>query len=164
MAATWRAKIMDIPVEVLLDNILPFCEAEDVLSLGCTNKFFALVTTDEAFWRQKLAVDYNFTGSGTTRTSNWKIIYQRFRNPRVFVWGCVIFSFFYVMGGVNSFIDVPAYSSGITEQRGGLGSTWVVTVPRADLLWSCSFSGRTSPSRCPRGQPGNNLLVSKSHS
>jgi len=87
MAAVRRAGIADISVEVLIYNILPFCEPEDVLSLGCTNKFFALVATNGAFWRQKLAVDYNFTGSETTRTSNWKTLYQRFRNPRVFVWG-----------------------------------------------------------------------------
>jgi SCF-associated factor 1 len=96
--ATQRAGIADIPVELLIDNILPFCEAKDVFSLGCTNKFFALITTDDMLWKRKLAVDYNFTGSETARTSGWKFIYQRLRNPRVFVWGYVIFSFSYVMG------------------------------------------------------------------
>ena len=94
--ATQRTGIADIPVEVIIDNILPFCEAKDVLSLGCTNKFFALVTTDDTFWKRKLVVDYNFTGSETARTNGWKFIYQRLRSPRVFVWGCVTFSFFYV--------------------------------------------------------------------
>ena len=94
--ATQRTGIADIPVELLLDNILPFCEAKDVLSLGCTNKLFALVTTDDMLWKRKLVVDYNFTGSETARTSGWKFIYQRLRNPRVFVWGCVIFSVLYV--------------------------------------------------------------------
>jgi hypothetical protein len=61
MAALW-ARITDIPAKILINNVLPFCEAKDVLSLGCTNKFFALVTTDDMFWRQKLAVDYNFPG------------------------------------------------------------------------------------------------------
>jgi len=87
VTATWRAVITDIPVKIFTDRILPLFKAEDALSLGCTNKFFALVTADEAFWRQRLVVDYNFTGSETTRTSNWKVVYQRFsnRNPRVFV-------------------------------------------------------------------------------
>ena len=84
-------EITDIPVKVLTKNILPFCEAKDVLSLGCTNKFFALVAADDAFWRLKLAVDYNFTGSETARTSGWKFIYQKLRHPRVFVWGYVAF-------------------------------------------------------------------------
>jgi len=87
-----------MPVELLIDNILPFCEAKDVFSLGCTNKFFALITTDDMFWKRKLVVDYNFTGSETARTSGWKFIYQRLRNPRVFVWGYVIFSFSMLRG------------------------------------------------------------------
>ena len=90
--AAWRAGITDIPINLFTDNVLLFCEAKDILSFGCTNKFFALFATD-AFWRRKLAVDYNFTGSGTARTSGWKFIYRGLRNPRVFVWGCVTFSF-----------------------------------------------------------------------
>ena len=82
--------IAHIPVEVLIDNVLPFCEVNDVFSLGCTNKFFALITTDDMFWKRRLAADYNFTGSDTARTSGWKFIYKRLRNPRVFVWGYVI--------------------------------------------------------------------------
>ena len=79
MAALW-IRITDIPFKVLTDDVLPFCEAKDVLSLGCTNRLFALIATDEKFWRRKLADDYNFTGSGTAKTSSWKSIYQRFRN------------------------------------------------------------------------------------
>jgi len=87
---TWTT-ITNIPVKVFTGNILPFCEVDDVISLGCTNKFFALVTTDETFWKRKLAADYNFPVSGTARTSGWKFIYHRLRNPRVFIWGCVTF-------------------------------------------------------------------------
>jgi len=96
--AAQRTGIADIPVELLIDNILPFCEAKDVFSLGCTNKFFALITTDDTYWKRRLVVDYNFTGSETARTSGWKFIYQRLRNPRVFVWGYVIFSFSMLRG------------------------------------------------------------------
>lgn len=88
--ATQSIGIADVPVEVLIDNILPFCEVNDVVSLGCTNKLFAIVTTDDMFWKRRLAIDYNFTGSETARTSGWKFIYKRLRNPRVFVWGYVI--------------------------------------------------------------------------
>jgi len=91
MVTLW-ARITDIPIKLLINNILSFCEAKDVLSLSCTNKFFANAIK-ETFWRQRLVVDYNFTGSETARTSDWKLIYQRFRHQRVFVWGCVTFSF-----------------------------------------------------------------------
>ena len=80
---SWRATITDIPVGLLINRILPFCEAKDVLSLGCTNRFFALV-----------AGHYSFTGSETVRTGGWKSIYGK---PRIFVWGWVTFSFFGVM-------------------------------------------------------------------
>jgi SCF-associated factor 1 len=91
--ASQKTGIADIPVEVLIDNILPFCEVKDVFSIGCANKFFALVTADDMLWKRRLAVDYNFTGSETARTSGWKFIYKRLRNPRVFVWGYVTFLF-----------------------------------------------------------------------
>ena len=54
----WRARITDIPVALLINRILPFCGAKDVLSLGCTNRFFALVVGN-----------CNFTVSGMVRTS-----------------------------------------------------------------------------------------------
>ena len=41
--ATWKIKITDIPVGVFIHNLLPLCKIKDALSLGCTNKFFALV-------------------------------------------------------------------------------------------------------------------------
>jgi len=124
---------MDIPVKIFTDRILPFCKVKDALSLGRTNKFFALVTTDKAFWRQKVAADYNFTGSETARTSDWKIVYQRFsnRNPRVFVWGCVIILLCYA--GVNSFIYAFLLTRPvITKQSGERWSTWVSTTFRGD--------------------------------
>lgn len=96
--ATRKTGIADIPVELLIDNLLPFCDAKDAFSLGCTNKFFALITTDDMFWKRRLAADYNFTGSETARTSGWKFIYQRLRRPRVFVWGYVIFHSFVLRG------------------------------------------------------------------
>ena len=45
----------------------------------------------ETFWRQRVAVDYNFTGSETNRMNGWKFIYQRLKNPRVFTWGYAVF-------------------------------------------------------------------------
>ena len=82
---------MDLPVGLITNKILPFCEVRDKLSLGCTNKFFALVMSDGEFWRRKLAIEYNFTGSETNRMSGWKFIYLRLRKPRFFAWGCVLF-------------------------------------------------------------------------
>jgi len=103
MTTTWRAVITDIPVKIFTENILPFCKVKDVLSLCCTSKFFALIMTDGMFWKRKAIVDYNFTGPETAKTSRWKFSYQKLRNPRVFVWGCVTFSFFHRSAHVCSF-------------------------------------------------------------
>ena len=151
--AAWRAGITDISINLFTDNILPFCEAKDILSLGCTNKFFALFATD-AFWRRKLAVDYNFTGSGTARTSGWKFIYRGLRNPRVFVWGCVAFSFCYNIRGVHLFVNVLTRARPIAIiQRGVLWSNYIFAAPNLNLP-KCSFSTRTS-SKYSCGQPRN---------
>ena len=82
---------MDLPIGLLTDRILLFCRVRDMLSLGCTNRYFALIMSDGTFWRQKLVIDYNFTGSETNRTSGWKFIYLKSRKPRLFTWGCVTF-------------------------------------------------------------------------
>jgi SCF-associated factor 1 len=98
--------LADLPVEVLLDNVLPVLALPDVLRLGCTSRFFAELTNDgshacrrsslpsdlavlDTFWKRKLQLDFNFSGHGTARTSGWKFIYRGLSNPRAFVWGCV---------------------------------------------------------------------------
>ena len=91
-AATWMTKITDIPVRVLINNILSLCKVKDVLSLGCTNRFFALVVADENFWRQRVAVEYKFTGPETNSICGWKLIYQRLGKPQNFWWRYALFS------------------------------------------------------------------------
>ena len=91
LPAARRIGITDLPVRLLTDRILPFCKVRDMLSLGCANKFFALILSDGVFWRRRLAIDYNFTGSETNRTTGWKLIYLRLEKPRLFAWGYVRF-------------------------------------------------------------------------
>jgi SCF-associated factor 1 len=81
--------LADIPVEVFLDNLLPFAQVHDVLSLGSTNKFFAALCADETFWRRKCQEDFNFTSQETARQSGWKTLYRGLSYPRIFVWGFV---------------------------------------------------------------------------
>ena len=158
-----RVGIADIPVEVLIDNLLPLCGVKDVYSLGCTNKFFALVTADDLFWKRRLAVDYNFTGSETARTSGWKFIYHRLRKPRVFVWGYVMSSFLpsCCEAAHDSPVGVLTRScSAMITQREGQEPSWTALLSE-DGPWRRSFSGRASPSRRPRGQSGSEWNVSK---
>ena len=61
--------LADIPVEVLLDNLLPFSQVRDVLSLGSTNKYFAALCADDTFWKRKCQEDFNFSSQETARQS-----------------------------------------------------------------------------------------------
>jgi SCF-associated factor 1 len=79
--------LSDIPVEVLLDNVMPLLTPSDLFHLAQTSRFFALLCDDDTFWKRKLKHDFNFSGIGTARTSGWKFIYKGLRNPKLFVWG-----------------------------------------------------------------------------
>ncbi|TDL23958.1 RCC1/BLIP-II [Rickenella mellea] len=79
--------LTEFPVELLLDNLLPVLRVRDLLSLGATNRFFAILCADDTFWKRKLEQDFNFSRSRTARTSGWKFIYKGLSKPKVFVWG-----------------------------------------------------------------------------
>jgi SCF-associated factor 1 len=81
--------LADLPVEVLLDHLLPSLPVADLLALTCTSRRFADLSADDTFWRRKLLDDFNFSGEGTARTSGWKFIYRGLAHPRAFVWGYV---------------------------------------------------------------------------
>ncbi|KAG8896354.1 hypothetical protein FRB99_008927, partial [Tulasnella sp. 403] len=80
--------LSEVPVEVLLDHILPALPLSALLALTCTSKFFALVCSDDTFWKLKLHRDYNFTpNADTARETGWKLIYRGIRKPSVYTWG-----------------------------------------------------------------------------
>jgi SCF-associated factor 1 len=79
--------LSDLPIEVLLDNVLPWLAIPDLIHLGETNRFFARLCNDETFWKRKLEEDFNFTDERTARISGWKRLYRGLRNPKSYVWG-----------------------------------------------------------------------------
>ncbi|KAG2132798.1 regulator of chromosome condensation 1/beta-lactamase-inhibitor protein II [Suillus clintonianus] len=79
--------LSDLPVEVLLDNLLPWLAIPDLIHLGETDHFFARLCNDETFWKRKLEEDFNFTDERTARISGWKRLYRGLRNPKTYVWG-----------------------------------------------------------------------------
>ncbi|KAF7370577.1 RCC1/BLIP-II protein [Mycena sanguinolenta] len=79
--------IQELPVELVLDNLLMVMPIQSVVRLGCTNKLFAEICADELLWHRRLQTDFNFSGVGTARVSGWKFIYRGLFNPKVFVWG-----------------------------------------------------------------------------
>ncbi|KAA1469035.1 RCC1/BLIP-II [Dentipellis sp. KUC8613] len=79
--------LTDLPVEVLLDNLIPLIPIRDVSRLARTNKFFAILCADDMLWKKKCQEDFNFTGSETARTSGFMRLYRGLSRPRIFVWG-----------------------------------------------------------------------------
>ncbi|KZW01263.1 RCC1/BLIP-II protein [Exidia glandulosa HHB12029] len=81
------ANLQGLPVELLLDNVLPQLALRDLLALASTSKFFTILINDDTFWQRKLEAEYNFTSRETARTTGWKAIYRGMRRPQVYVWG-----------------------------------------------------------------------------
>ncbi|VDB94258.1 unnamed protein product [Peniophora sp. CBMAI 1063] len=81
------SSLTDLPVEVLIDNVLPAVDLADLGSLAATNKTMATICADDTFWKRKCLEDFNFHSSETARTSGWKVLYRGLFRPRIFVWG-----------------------------------------------------------------------------
>ena len=95
------ANLQELPVEVLLDNILPVLPIRDVLALGEVDRRFHDVVDDETFWKRRCDVDFNFSGARTARTSGWKRIYKGLSNPKVYAWGYALY--FSILDNAHSF-------------------------------------------------------------
>ena len=77
-----------LPVEVLLDHVLPILPLGSLLSLTMTSSFFRDLCQDQILWKRKLLDEYNFSSTASTaRTTEFKTIYKGIHHPRVFVWG-----------------------------------------------------------------------------
>lgn len=76
-----------IPVDVFLDDLFPLLELADLLRLSQVNKFLAALGENDALWRRKLLEDLNYFNFSNARTTGFKFLYKRLRNPKVFVWG-----------------------------------------------------------------------------
>ena len=80
-------KLEELPLELLLDELLPFLPLRDLLNLFSTNKYFAQIGCDDPFWHRKIQEDYNFNNVATARKHGWKFIYSRLKKSKTFVWG-----------------------------------------------------------------------------
>ncbi|KAG9006088.1 hypothetical protein FRB94_000993 [Tulasnella sp. JGI-2019a] len=82
------AHITDLPVELLLDHLLPTLAIPDLLALTRTNRFIASVCNDDILWKLRLKRDFNFTANAdTARESGFKVLYRGLRKPSVYTWG-----------------------------------------------------------------------------
>lgn len=80
-------KLEELPLEILFDELLPLLPLKDLLNVLSTNKFFAQVGLDDAFWHRKIQEDYNFNHTATARRHGWKFLYSRLKKSKTFIWG-----------------------------------------------------------------------------
>lgn len=83
----------DLPVELLLDLILPFISVVDCVSLCRTNKRFSSLLRDQALWKRQCLSSFSVPASITSRVKDWKTLCKELRSSHLFVWGYV-YSFF----------------------------------------------------------------------
>jgi SCF-associated factor 1 len=90
------ASLARLPLDIYYDQLLPLLPLDSLIHLSETCKAFdQLVNREpasESLWRHRIETDLNFPADSTARTSGWKELYRRVRNPRIYVWGCVVFS------------------------------------------------------------------------
>lgn len=77
----------DIPVELIVDNLLPLISLKDLLSLTVVNKAFSIACSDDTFWKRKVKEDYNFSDSSSARTKGYKFLYRGIHRSQAYVWG-----------------------------------------------------------------------------
>jgi SCF-associated factor 1 len=81
------ASLASLPVEVFIDNILPLIPLRDIPSLTVTNSQFAVICSDDTFWKRKLKEDYNFSDVSSARTKGYKFLYKGVHKSKVYLWG-----------------------------------------------------------------------------
>lgn len=103
-----------------------------------------------------------FHGVGNCSNERLEIHLQAIEEPTSFRLGVRDISFSFLSSccwDAHSPVNAPTRTHPIViVQREGQGQTWVTPLPE-DHPFGRSFSGRASPSRCPRGQSGSERNV-----
>ncbi|KAI7855413.1 regulator of chromosome condensation 1/beta-lactamase-inhibitor protein II [Circinella umbellata] len=80
-------KLLDLPLDILIDNILYNLDAQSLVHLACTNKTFSQLINDELLWKHRVFSDYNLPHDASFRHSGWKQLYSKLKDSVVYTWG-----------------------------------------------------------------------------
>lgn len=89
---TSRMSLNAIPLDILIDSILPSLPPDALGNLAQTDKdFYALVQgpAGESVWRRKAEEDFHFPTANTGRRSGWRELYRRLLKQSCYIWGQV---------------------------------------------------------------------------
>jgi hypothetical protein len=81
------ASLGNLPVDIVLDNLLSCLRIKDVVSLFSVNRAFAEFGKLEAFWIRRLKDDFRFPNPSNGTRFDSIFLYSRLYNPKIFVWG-----------------------------------------------------------------------------
>ena len=81
------ASLGSLPVDIVLDHVLPCLHIKDVVSLFSINKAFAEFGKLEVFWIRRLKDDFRFPNPPNETRLDSRFLYSRLYNPKIFVWG-----------------------------------------------------------------------------
>ncbi|GAA6019579.1 hypothetical protein JCM11491_001344 [Sporobolomyces phaffii] len=81
-----------LPVDVLVDSVLPAFPTSDVIRLGRTcRRWHTFLTTTgqdtEVFWMRRCIAEFNFPVRASGRRTDWFQLYSRLAQSAAYVWG-----------------------------------------------------------------------------
>lgn len=78
---------LDLPLPLVVDNLLPLLDNRDLASLRCVSKHAKSLVEDEVLWKRKVLTDFTFPPHASARMGGWFNLYTNLSNPSVYVWG-----------------------------------------------------------------------------
>jgi hypothetical protein len=81
------ASLGSLPIDIVLDNLLPCLRIKDVVSLFSVNKAFVDFSKLETFWIRRLKDDFRIPNLPDRTRFDSRFLYSRLYNPKIFVWG-----------------------------------------------------------------------------
>lgn len=79
--------LLDLPMPLMLDHLLPLLSNQDLASLSLVSKDVRMMTADEMVWKRKTVADFKFPPHATARVGGWHNLYRGLSDPNVYIWG-----------------------------------------------------------------------------
>jgi SCF-associated factor 1 len=79
--------ITDLPVDVLIQDLLPRLNYHSILALTETCQKFYTLCNDEALWKKLALREFHIPAHATFRNKGWKDIFSKLNDPVVYTWG-----------------------------------------------------------------------------
>ncbi|KAI9277305.1 regulator of chromosome condensation 1/beta-lactamase-inhibitor protein II [Phascolomyces articulosus] len=80
-------KFEDLPLDILIDNILYDLDTQSLVRLSGTCNTFRRLIDDELLWKHRVLTDYNLPLDASFRHTGWKRLYLKLEDSVVYTWG-----------------------------------------------------------------------------